>query len=164
MNLSCNSAKKLSFETPVDTKSKPIQYQVKKTYELSELGVFASNLFDAARLNNFKKLNDSTAIVYISPENGPINNSPYYAFKTWSANPKSFYFKFQYPQGYKHRYIAKIKRGENWKVIDSTKIFTKDSIVTIKLDLDKNPITVAAQEIQSSSIVKQWYTSLTNNT
>jgi len=161
--ISCNSAKRVSFKTPVDTTSKPIQNQVKKTYLLNDLGVYASNEFDAARLNNFKKLNDSTAIVYVSPENGPINNSPYYAFKTWSSHPKPFYFKFQYPKGYKHRYIPKIKRGNNWTIIDSTRIFNEDSIVTIKLDLDKNPIIVAAQELQSSLLVKQWYTNLANN-
>ena len=160
---SCKGAKKVAFKTPVDTTTKPIQNQVKKTYELNDLGVYASNEFDAARLNGFKKLNDTTAVVFISPENGPINNSPYYAFKTWSSNPKSFYFKFQYPKGYKHRYIAKIKQDNNWQVIDSSRIFVDDSLVTIKLDLDKKPITVAAQEIQSSSIVKQWYTNLTNN-
>lgn len=162
ITVSCSGAKKVAFKTPVDTSSKPIQNQIKKTYSLNDLGVYATNEFDAARLNDFKKLNDTTATVFISPENGPINNSPYYAFKTWSDNPKSFYFKFLYPKGYKHRYIAKIKRNDNWQIIDSTRVFLDDSLVTIKLDLNKNPIIVAAQEIQSSTNVKKWYTNLAN--
>ena len=40
--------------------------------------------------------------------------------------------------------------------------FKKDSIVTVKLRLDSEPITVAAQEIQSSKDVKKWYTNLMN--
>ena len=152
----------MAFKTPVDTTTKPIQNQVKKTYTISELGVFASNEFDGARLNGFEKLNDTTATVFISPENGPINNSPYYAFKTWSNTPKSFYFKFKYPKGYKHRYVSKINEGGNWRIIDSSNVFTNDSLVTIKLDIGKDPVTVAAQKIQSSTHVKEWYTNLTN--
>ena len=109
----CSGVKKVAFETPVNTTSKPIQNQVKKTYTINELGIYASNEFDGARLNGFEKLNDTTAIVFISPENGPINNSPYYAFRAWSNTQKSFYFKFKYPKGYKHRYIPKIKKGNN---------------------------------------------------
>lgn len=158
--LGCGSVKKVSFKTPVDTNVKPIKYQLKQTYNLTDLGVYASNDFDGARLNGFLKENDSTGLVVINPENVPINNSPYYAFKTWSDTPQPFYFKFKYPKGYKHRYIPKLKVKDVWNVIDSSYIFKEDSIVTIKLDLDKTPMIVAAQEIQSSNHVKNWYTKL----
>ena len=161
--VSCSSAKKVDFKSPVDTTTKNIKFQVKQTYNLPQLGVYASNDFDGARLNGFKKENDSTAIVIINPENAPINNSPYYAFKVWSKSSKSFYLKFQYPKGFKHRYIPKLKEGDTWRVIDSASIFKQDSIVTIKLELSNTPKLVAAQEIQSSTDVKNWYTSLANN-
>ena len=106
---SCKSIKKVSFKTPVDTFSKKITLQEKKTYSIKDLGIYVSNEFDGARLNGFEKLNDSTAIVEINPENQPINNSAYYAFKTWSSTPTDFYFKFKYPEGFKHRYIPKLK-------------------------------------------------------
>lgn len=157
---SCRSVHKVSFKTPVDTIDKAIQYQLKQTYKLTDLGVYASNDFDGARLNGFEKENDSTAIVVINPENVPINNSPYYAFKTWSDTAKPFYFKFKYPKGFKHRYIPKLKVNDLWSVIDSSYIFKEDSIVTIKLNLNKIPMFVAAQEIQSSKHVKNWYTEL----
>ena len=158
---SCGNLKKVNFEIPVDTKSKPISIQNKKTFRLSEVGVYASNEFDGARLNGFEIENDSTALVIINPENTPINKSAYYAFRTWSDSPKTFYYTFQYPKGYKHRYISKLKIGKNWSIIDSANIYKKDSIVTIKLNLTKEPITVAAQEIQSSKDVLLWYTQLT---
>lgn len=158
--VSCKSADTVSFITPVDTTTKPIKYQKKQIFALDDLGIYASNQFDGARLNGFKKVNDSTAILIINPENEPINNSAYYAFKIWSKTPKSFYLKFQYPKGYKHRYIPKLKKNKNWFTFDSTNLFKKDSIVTIKIKLNKYPLTVAAQEINSSSDVKSWYTNL----
>ncbi len=156
----CCNQKKVTFETPIDTKTKRIHLQEKQTYSLSDEGIYASNKFDAARLNGFKKVNDSTALVIINPENSPINNSAYYAFKTWSDKPRSFYFKFNYPTGYRHRYLPKLKVNNRWSIIDSTQVFRQDSIVTIKLNLNSNPIIVAAQEVNSSTDVKNWYTNL----
>ncbi|MCL6293995.1 M14 family metallopeptidase [Jejuia spongiicola] len=158
--VSCKSADTVSFKTPVDTTTKSIKSQKKQTFTLDDLGVYASNEFDGARLNGLKKENDSTAVLLINPENEPINNSAYYAFKIWSKTPKSFYLKFQYPKGYKHRYAPKLKKDKNWFIIDSINFFKRDSIVTIKLKLDKSPLTVAAQQINSSSDVKLWYTNL----
>ncbi len=156
----CKSLKTVDFKTPVDTSNKPIDNQVKQTYTLSEIGVYASNLFDGARLNGFEKKNDSTVTVIIKPENGPINNSAYYAFEAWSDSPKPFYFTFKYPKGYKHRYAPKLKVNNKWSLIDSTNVFKEDSIVTVKVDLITSRTTIAAQEIQSSTDVKNWYTNL----
>ena len=156
----CSGVKPVRFKTSIDTTSRPIVFQDKKTYQLNDVGVYVDNTFDGARLNGVEKINDSTAILIINPENLPINNSPYYAFQTWSNDPKLFYFTFQYPIGYKHRYIPKIKKEGLWTILDSTNIFKRDTIVTIKLTLSPSPITVAAQEIQSSKDVEQWYTKL----
>lgn len=155
-----NSLKVVDFKTPVNTLTKKINLPEKKVYELEELGVYASNKFDGARLNDFKKLNDSTAIVYIKPENEPINNSAYYAFKTWSKEPKDVYFKFEYPKNYKHRYIPKLKINNEWSIMDTLHVFKNGEDVTIKLSLTPTPTTIAAQEIQTSTDVKKWYTSL----
>lgn len=158
--VACTTVKEVAFISPVDTTSKQIEIQTKQTYQLKDLGIFASNEFYGARLNGFVKENDSTAIVEIYPENIPINNSAYYAFNIWASIPKTFYFKFKYPEGYHHRYIPKLKIENNWSTLDSSFIFKKDSVVTIKLNLSKEPILVASQEIESSSDVKRWYTDL----
>lgn len=159
--LSCQTAKKVTFETPVDTTSKKISYQVKQTYALKDIGVYTNNEFDGARLNGFRKINDSTAAVIINPENTPINKSAYYAFKAWTDTPKTFYFQFQYPDGHKHRYIPQLKvNNKQWKSIDSINLYQTDKHTTIKVQLDKTPLLVAAQEIQSSKDVKDWYTTL----
>ncbi len=156
----CVVPKTVEFKTPIDTTNKPIEEQIKQTYALKKVGVYASNEFDGARLNGFELKNDSTAILIINPENQPINKSAYYAFKVWSDNPKTFYFTFQYPEGHQHRYIPKINKENNWKIIDSMDFSEKNKIVTIRLDLDKSPTTISAQEIQSTQHVKEWYTDI----
>ena len=158
--LNCKSADTVSFKTPVDTTTKPILIQKKQTFALDDLGVYASNEFDGARLNGLQKVNDSTGVLLINPENDPINNSAYYAFKVWSNLAKPFYFTFQYPKGFKHRYTPKLKKDKGWAVLDSANIFKKDTIITVKLELNKSPLIVAAQELNSSSDVKVWYTKL----
>ena len=54
---SCASVKEVQFENYIDTTQKAITFQQKKTFALNELGVFASNEFDGARLNDFKRVN-----------------------------------------------------------------------------------------------------------
>ncbi|PKV51475.1 zinc carboxypeptidase [Aquimarina sp. MAR_2010_214] len=158
--LSCQTTKKVTFETPVDTTSKKINYQVKQTYTLKDINVYASNEFNGARLNGFRQINDSTAAVIISPENTPINESAYYAFKAWTDTPKPFYFQFQYTEGHKHRYFPQLKINDQWRSIDSTDVYKTGESTTIKIKLDKTPLLIAAQEIQSSDDVKNWYTEL----
>jgi hypothetical protein len=156
--ISCTNLKTVSFKTPVDTKTKKVNAQIKKTYAINDLGVFASNEFDAARLNGFEKVNDSTVKVIITPENTPINNSAYYSFKTWSKAPKTFYFQFSYPEGFKHRYPPKLKgiNSNKWSVIAEDHVFKTENSTTIKLNLTKKPLYVSAQEIVSSTDTYNW--------
>ena len=155
--LNCTSVKKVYFKNYIDTTNKPIELQTKQTFELKSLGVSASNQFDGARLNGFEKLNDSSAVAIIKPENTPINNSTYYAFKIWSQKPKPIYLYFKYLKGFKHRYIPKLKINEQWSILDSSNISTKDSTTFIKLNLKETPQIVAAQKIESSKDVRVWF-------
>ena len=56
--LSCRSAEFVDFKTPVDTTTRQINLQTKKIFYISDLGIYVSNQFDGARLNNVKKLNE----------------------------------------------------------------------------------------------------------
>lgn len=145
-----------TFPTAVDTQTKPIEYQVKKNYEVD--GIMATNDFPAGRLNDFTKLNDSTFQVTILPENEPINPSPWYAFKISSDAERVVYIKLNYP-GHGHRYDPKISRdGESWEILDSTRIAygEKKKDATIKLDLSRQTLWVAAQEIEDHRRVGEW--------
>ena len=156
----CVSVQKVPFENIVDTTSKKIIYQNKKVFS-TEKGVYASNKFNGARLSDFLQENDSVYTAFIQPENTPINNSAYYSFKLWSDQSEEIYLKFKYPQGYKHRYIPKIKANtEHWKSIDSSLIYKKDSLFMVKLNLSKDTTWVSAQEVVTVKDTENWYGNL----
>jgi len=113
--LSC-SPTKLRFERPVDTTSRPISIQDKRQFAYPESDVVFSNDFDGARLNGVIQENDITYRLRITPENIPINNSAYYAFKIKSTRAQNLYLQFDYPPHYTHRYVPKINRGNGWTI------------------------------------------------
>ncbi len=146
------------FPNPVDTTTKPITPQEKKVYQPVGQNVFAHNQFDGARLNDFQWVQKDTFRVTISPENQPINNSAYYAFKLWSTIPQSIILELNYTEG-NHRYPPKISLdGENWQRMDSTKTRLASDSVNAYLQIPVSPDTlwVAAQELQTSTHIKQW--------
>ncbi len=153
----CSGPKKVVFEEPIDTNNKKIAYQTKRNYQFEELGISVSNEFDGARLNNAVQTNDSTIILYFDPENTPINKSPYYAFKTWSKEPEQVFFGFNYPEGFEHRYMPKLKKNGIWSVVDSTNLVQVDDQLLLRLDIYPEPQIVAAQEINTSKNVETWY-------
>ena len=151
-------AKPYVFPVRVDTRSKPIKLQEKKIYHIEDQGVFADNLFDGARLNDFRFMEDNTFQATISPENIPINHSPYYAFKIWSTSSKQIKLELNYTNS-KHRYPPKIsKDGLNWALLEESKIeIAADSInAFLSIDLSKDTLWIAGQEVQNSTHVKQW--------
>jgi len=159
---SCANVKTVTFKTPVDTRTKKIATQVKKTYALNTMQIFASNQFYGAHLNGFEKVNDSTVKVIVAPENTPINNSAYYSFKAWSKETRTVYFQFSYPEGYQHRYPPKLKVAgtNNWTVLSEDNIFRDGKSTTAKILLSKRPIYISAQEIVSSTDTYNWVESL----
>ncbi|WP_163422920.1 M14 family metallopeptidase [Flagellimonas sp. CMM7] len=160
--VSCTGSRIIKFPNKVDTKDKPIVLQHKQVEFVTDVGVYVSNDFPGARLNNISVKNDSTLILRIQPENEPINNSAYFAFKTWTSNERDIYFQFSYPKGYKHRYIPKYETANRgWVQVDSTVFFIKDTIATLKFRVLKDTTLIAAQEVRTSQDVKDWYTGLT---
>lgn len=160
-----HTAKDHDFQD-VDTKDKPIEYQVKKTYSYEPAGIYFDNKFPGARINDVDQVNDSTYKVYIKPENEPINPSPWYAFRLWSKNDtKEIYLDFDYGK-YKHRYLPKIsKNGSSWITVDSSDLFLADNErhAKIKIRVPEDTVWIAAQEIASSKDVSAYLYRLSNH-
>ncbi|MDO7576942.1 MAG: M14 family metallopeptidase [Flavobacteriaceae bacterium] len=154
--MGCASAPEVLFKDRVDTETKSISYQQKRTFIFAESGVSFSNQFEGARLNAVDQLNDSTYIVFIQPENEPINHSPFYAFNVWSSSAKEITLKFKYPGKYKHRYIPKIKSNGVWSVADSLNFQYDENFSSLKLQINAIAKTVSGQELHTSSIVYSW--------
>ena len=151
----CSPAK-LRFERPVDTTSRPISIQERTKYSFPENDVVFSNDFDGARLNGVIQQNDSTYRLRITPENIPINNSAYYAFKIKSTEAQNLYLQFDYPPPYTHRYVPKINRGNGWTIAAEELIDTLDGRIQLKLPQLSGTVVVSAQELQNSGHVAQW--------
>ena len=156
----CAGAPKVLFKEAVDTETKPIRYQDKRTFTFTDSDVSFSNQFEGARLNAVDQLNDSIFILTILPENEPINHSPYYAFDVWSSSPKEITLKFKYPEQYKHRYVPKIKSNGVWSVADSLAFQFDENFSSLKLQTNPIAKTISGQELHTSSVVYSWVNEL----
>ena len=136
------------------------------------------NDFDGARLNGITQDNDTLYTAIIAAENYPINPSPWYAFKVTSKFPKTIWVHLTYLNA-KHRYFPKTSRdGKMWQVIDSTDcILVKDPAAKnrsfqenalsesafVRIRVDSKTTWIAAQELMTSSIVKDWSKDILKN-
>ncbi len=144
------------FPDPVNTSSKPIVEQLKKTYTLD--GVSVSNQFDGARLNGFEKINDTTYRAIITPENEPINESAYFCFELWSETNRNIDLELYYPN-HEHRYIPKISDdGKTWSTLDSMDFDTLkgSDLATLRLSSGSDKKLVCAQELYTSQHNTEW--------
>ena len=158
--IGCISTPKVVFKEYVDTKTKSISFQKKRIFSFNESGVYFSNDFEGARLNSINQLNDSTFVLSILPENKPINPSPFYAFKIWSSSSKKVFLRFKYPEGYKHRYVPKIKSNGAWKIVDSLNFKSDQNISSLILTINETPKIISGQELHTSSIIYNWVNDL----
>ena len=161
----CDQAKteytltEFEYESKVDTSDHPIELQEKKEYT-TESGITADNLFDAARLNDFKETGTNQFEVPVLPENSPINMSPWYAFRVKAEEAKTIEIKLTYTEGVgRHRYWPKLSSDrKNWIAVDSGQfVVAPDSLsATMTIDVGTAPLFVAAQEIIDSNDMKEW--------
>lgn len=165
--LSCSRAyyvrNDFEFPDPVDTNNKQIELQVKKKYQVD--GVYADNLFDGARLNDFTKINDTTFQALIKPENTPVNESPWFSFRISGDQARTIYLKLKY-QNAKHRYIPKLsKDGKFWIPVDTSlvKLVDNDSSAMFSINLLPSVTYISAQEIVNSYDTELWINSLKTN-
>lgn len=166
---SCTSkryeAKKVKHDPPVNTESKEIAYQEKMAYSFNEGTISFDNNFDAARLNDCQQVNDSTFTVLITPENQPINFSPWYAFRIVSAKRQDIYINIEY-KGSRHRYRPKVSFDcINWDLIPEDNVaFYPDTMgITIRHTLSSDTSWISAQEIENSRKVMNYWSTRTED-
>lgn len=153
----------------VDTSSRPTERQGKGVFPFNEDGVYFSNEFDGARLNGIERTGPLAYTITITPENAPINMSPWYAFQVWSRAPAEIAVKLVYPEHARHRYTPQLSRdGLRWSPLDDSRIAEEEMAsteggaparpksVTIRLQADGKPLWVAGQELHTSQRVFAW--------
>jgi len=159
--LSCKNQHLVARPYQVDSAKAVVNFQQKKVYKFNNEQILFSNNFAAARANLITQQNDSTFNIIIKPENEPVNPSPWFAFKVWSAKDKKIYIKLNY-EGSSHRYNPKIQhQNKIWEDVANVKISNskKEAFFSIKVSADTT--LVAAQELISVADNYQWEDSLT---
>lgn len=165
---SCDTKHKLTefeYTSKVDTSDHPINPQNKRVYTVMGDGVTADNMFDAARMNDFKRIGENHYEVLINPENSPINMSPWFAFRIYAEEEKEVKVTLNYGEG-RHRYWPKLSVDrESWEFMDSTRFEVGADSLTFTMNLNISPDTlwVSAQEIIDSNDMKAWTESLESN-
>ena len=153
----------------VDTTTRPIEKQQKGTFPFEADNVYFSNEFNGARLNKIERTGENSYTISITPENSPVNMSPWYAFRVWSKKKKEIFVKLVYPEDAKHRYSPQIsKDGVKWKPLKS-KFITEEEKgtgdfgaesrpkrIVMRLEVGKKPLWIPAQELQTSKEVFAW--------
>jgi len=160
-----NDIKGLAYDPPgaTITTNKEISPQHKRTFLFSNTGVYASNEFEGARLNDFYQVNDSVYTAVISAENAPINNSAWYAFKLWAVEQQDITLNLSYNDG-THRYIPKISYDRiQWTAFDTTliEIDTSKKLSSLILSIGQDTLWFTAQELITSSVYEKWEDEMT---
>ncbi len=150
----------LSYDPPGSTvmTDKPITPQHRRTIGVAKEGVWITNEFEGGRLNDLFQLDDSTYVGILRPENAPINNSAWYAFKIWADEPTDLRLRLRYEDG-SHRYVPKLSRdGEEWVAMDSASFRESPSgdSALIHLSIGPDTLWVAGQELITSSDFQDW--------
>jgi len=146
------------FPEPIDTTTKPIAEQTKKTYQFPRKGLYVSNEFDGARVNDCKLDADGNIVITITAENTPINNSAYFGFKIWADDITTANIILDYPE-YNHRYIPKLSIDRiQWTPLteDQYQVNEDKTSCTFEIEVGPKPMFVCAQELNTSKDVQAW--------
>jgi hypothetical protein len=135
-----------------------VEFQNRRTWNFPKAGVHFTSEFSGARLNECEHLGESEFKVVISPENVPINRSPWYAFKVWSDQPKTITLRFTYTYGEPRTRPRLSRDGNQWKEIADTDYAVERASQTavVRLEVDPQPLWVAAQEMIGLSELSVW--------
>jgi len=144
------------------TIDRPIEDLSRRTVGFEEAGIWFSNDLSGGRLDAVWQEGDTLFAAQVRPENAPINNSAWYAFKVWSDQPRTVILRLGYDDG-RHRYWPKARMaGESWTLLPEEAVQVDSVANTARLRLSVGPDTlwVAAQKLITSAEFRRWTDSL----
>jgi len=138
------------------TTNKQIDSQHKRTIGVRSEGVWITNEFKTARMNDFYKTEGDTFRVVIEPEIEPVNNSPWYGFKMWSDTTRDVTLNIVYKHG-SHRYSPKLSTdGVSWSTIDTTDYYEVSGQAFVNINLTEDPLWISAQPSVGFQEYREW--------
>ncbi len=140
------------------SESRPIEDVHRRTIGFLDAGVWISNEFDGGRVSNAWQEGADSFVVQIRPENAPVNNSAWYAFKIWSETNRTVQVRLTYEKG-AHRYWPEFREANQpWVTMDSSAVLvdTVANEATLRLDVGPDTLWVAGQEMMTSAFFDSW--------
>ncbi len=108
--------------------------------------------FENARANECRIV-DGTINILITPENSPINDSPWYAFRVKSKQVKLVKFAISYNGG-SQRYLPKVSHdGISWQILDYK---VERGVLEFSLEVGPEATFVAGQELVTNADYVHW--------
>ena len=114
--------------------------------------------FSAANMTSCKVLDTNSIEILLTPENTPINASPWYAVRLTPNQSGNVRLILQYEE-HPHRYKPKVSfDGTEWSVLpdDRVSATTAGYRVVLDIELDEKPIFVSGQELFTNEAHFAW--------
>ncbi|MFT5851753.1 MAG: murein tripeptide amidase MpaA [Colwellia sp.] len=142
--------------------NEPLSTSSKNTCETN--GIIISKNFEAGRFSACHVISKNHIELFLSPENTPINASPWYAFKLESTKETSIDVTLHYLH-HTHRYNPNTSQDlQSWVLLDEDKVSISqdEKRVKLSLELNGNPVWIASHPIVDNSFYDNWLASFTN--
>ena len=133
-----------------------------KLWKFPTEGVAFDTRFAGSRVNECTRLGPAEYAVVTRPENVPINNSPWFAFKVIAAAQRTIVVRLRCEDG-TWRYTPKISTdGVRWVTMpaEAFERGTVETEATLRLEVGPEPLWVAAQELVSVESMEAWMRTL----
>ena len=121
--------------------------------------------FESGAAATCEQAGEAAVRLTIKPENTPINNSPWYAFKVESAHLNRVDIKLEYQDG-THRYTPKLSSdGIKWVEYPVDRLVVADdkSYAAFSVPIKNGMTWVAAQPLLGIEAYRKWWDTLTSS-
>lgn len=117
-----------------------------------------SNDFPSGRLADCRKIGPGEFLAVVTPENRPINQSPWYAFKTWSKQRQSILICLTntYSSQRGHPWLS--RDGVKWERVSESAYahLGTSRVATVRLEIGPRPVWLATQELVGLRELGEW--------
>ena len=116
-----------------------------------------SDGFDGGNMGRCEVVDSARFKLLLSPEDEPINNSPWYAFKV-EGQPGVVEVQMEYAL-HAHRYVPKFSLDRNtWQPLEADAVSISDDgrLVTLTIKVEQGPVWIAGQELFVQSDYDRW--------
>lgn len=135
-----------------------VPLETRQQWNFAAGGVHFDNSFSGARLSGCEQISDHEFRAIISPENAPINPSPWFAFKVSADRPQTITLHFDYTYAGPRGRPWLSQDGTKWSRVDP-KCYApgpKTNSAWLRLEVGKRPVWVAAWDMLGLKEINDW--------